>query len=297
MDPISFTIGVVGLVGTFTACVECFDFIRIGRNLGEDYQTAIVKLDLVRLRFTRWGLSVGITEGTEEIAVAQLKSNLAYPDKDFAIIKRTLGEILHQFENVAQVSKRQALKAQKGDASVSDGVDLKDAAMEDLHQAMRSLAIQRQKRSSVLQKMTWALYRKNTFTELIANLTDLVAALVDLAPAKPQQQICIEEVREIRNDKSLIFLDDILQGEEETIDQFLQAKVSDAIEQRRGTMATTEWKRNKLGEGSQVHQGDFVASNHQGSVLSNERNYLVQDSEFGKNVVFHQGNSYGQSEH
>jgi Prion-inhibition and propagation len=59
MEPVSF-IGVAGLVGTFTACVDCFEYIRIGRSLGADYQTAIIKLDLVRLRLTRWGRSVGI---------------------------------------------------------------------------------------------------------------------------------------------------------------------------------------------------------------------------------------------
>src|SRR5438552_3641270 len=104
MDPISFSIGVVGLVGTFTACVDCFDYIRIGRNLGEDYQTSVVKFDLVRLRFTRLGQSAGIVQGDqnidEDVAVAQLKSRLATLDKEFAIIMQTLGHILRLFEEL-----------------------------------------------------------------------------------------------------------------------------------------------------------------------------------------------------
>lgn len=61
MEPISLSLG---LVGSFVACVDCFEYIRIGRNFGEDYQTSVIKLDLVRLRFTRWGEAVGIAKAT-----------------------------------------------------------------------------------------------------------------------------------------------------------------------------------------------------------------------------------------
>src|SRR5271156_692703 len=65
--------------------------------MGEDYQTAIIKLDLVRLRFTRWGQSAGIVHGSqnvdEGISVAQLRSKLAAPDKEFPTIMQTLGQI------------------------------------------------------------------------------------------------------------------------------------------------------------------------------------------------------------
>jgi hypothetical protein len=108
MDPVSFSIGVVGLIGTFTACVEYFDYIRVGRNLGEDYQTSIIKLDLVRLRFTRWGQSAGIVQGNqninEDVAVAQLKSKLASPDREFAVVIQTLGHILRLFERTVETS-------------------------------------------------------------------------------------------------------------------------------------------------------------------------------------------------
>ena len=114
MDPVSFSIGAVGLVSAFSACVDYFDYIRIGRNLGEDYQTAIIKLDLVRLRFTRWGQSAGIVRGhqnvNESVSVAQLRSKLAAPDKEFPTIMQTLGQILRLFERTVETSERLALK-------------------------------------------------------------------------------------------------------------------------------------------------------------------------------------------
>jgi hypothetical protein len=106
MEPVSFTIGVVGLVGTFTACVDCFEYFRVGRHLGEDYETCVVKLDLVRLRLTRWGSSVGISGVDDDVAVAQLRSKLAVPEKDFDTIMGALIQILKQFERAADISNR-----------------------------------------------------------------------------------------------------------------------------------------------------------------------------------------------
>jgi Prion-inhibition and propagation len=76
MEPVGSTVGVAGLVGTFTPCFDCFDHIRIGRSLGADHQTAMVKLDLARLRLTRWGRSVGIVQGDQDIDEAVAVSQL-----------------------------------------------------------------------------------------------------------------------------------------------------------------------------------------------------------------------------
>jgi hypothetical protein len=305
MDPISFSVGVVGLVSTFTTCVDCFDYIRIGRNLGEDYQTAIVKLDLVRLRFTRWGQAAGIVHGgqnvDEGIAVAQLRSKLTAPDKEFPTIMQTLGQILRLFERTVETSERLALKSTKVQAPVSDDVGFEDTTLQALHEKMRNFAIRRQSRSTLLQKTRWALYRKRDFTGLIEDLTELVTALVELVPAEPQQQLCKEEVAEINSDQSLVVLDDVLRapvGEDKApLDNFLYETVVKTIEGRKGTMTTTAWKRSKAGDGSRIQQGDCIERDYQGEVRDGARDYLVEDSEFGKGVVFHQGDSYGGRNH
>ena len=87
MEAVGFTVGVVGLVGTFTACVDCFDYVRIGRRLGRDYETSVIKLDLIRLRFTRWGEAAGFGEIDEAVASSQIKQCLAIGDEDIDIIR------------------------------------------------------------------------------------------------------------------------------------------------------------------------------------------------------------------
>ncbi len=52
--------GVVGIATVFTACVECFGYIRLGRNLGRDFQTTQLTLACARLRLSRWGEAVRV---------------------------------------------------------------------------------------------------------------------------------------------------------------------------------------------------------------------------------------------
>ena len=37
VDPVGATLGVLGLAGLFTVCVDCFDYIQSGRSLGKDF--------------------------------------------------------------------------------------------------------------------------------------------------------------------------------------------------------------------------------------------------------------------
>jgi len=137
MKPVSFTAGVVGLVGTFTACVNCFECFRVGRDLGEDYETCVVNLDLVLLRFTP---SVGISGVDEDVAVAQLCSKLVVPEKDFDTVKRTLSHMLRQFERTVEVSNRLRSKSGGCRGLDNEGFCLNDDNLGSLHEKIKLLA-------------------------------------------------------------------------------------------------------------------------------------------------------------
>ena len=298
MEAVGFTVGAVGLVGTFTACVDCFDYIRIGRRLGRDYETSVIKLDLIRLRFTRWGEAAGLSQVDEAVAYSEIKQQrLAVRDEDIETIRRTLGKILNLFETSAKESKRFALKNLNDKDALAHTASLKDVKIRDLHDRMRDIAITRQKRSTLSQKISWALYRKRDIEGLIEDLTDLVSALVDLVPAERQLELCSSELTTMSTDQELITLDDILSepvgGENVEIDSALHQCVTDKMEQRRGAMTTAVWKKSKAGDGSTIRQGDNIADGFRCEIINRDGNYVVVDSELGKNVVFHQGNNYG----
>ena len=53
IEVIGFTIGIIRLVETFIIYINYFNYVRIDRRLNRDYEILIIKLDFIRLRFTR----------------------------------------------------------------------------------------------------------------------------------------------------------------------------------------------------------------------------------------------------
>ena len=45
-------IGAINLAGLFTTCVECIDYISLGRNHGRDYEMSMTKLLLLKARLS-----------------------------------------------------------------------------------------------------------------------------------------------------------------------------------------------------------------------------------------------------
>jgi hypothetical protein len=60
IEPISLTIGAVALASLFSLCIQCFDLIEVGYNLGLDYELLIIKLSIEKRRLMIWGEAVGI---------------------------------------------------------------------------------------------------------------------------------------------------------------------------------------------------------------------------------------------
>ena len=57
-------IGGVALASLFTTCVDCFEYIQLGRDFGKNYQRSQLQLTTVQLRLLRWGQSVRIEDGS-----------------------------------------------------------------------------------------------------------------------------------------------------------------------------------------------------------------------------------------
>ncbi len=55
-EPFGIAVGLASLAGVFTSCVDCSDYIQLGRHFGQDYQRSLLKLDLVANRLSRWAI-------------------------------------------------------------------------------------------------------------------------------------------------------------------------------------------------------------------------------------------------
>lgn len=53
-----FIMGSVALTSLFNTCVDNFKYIQLGRTFGKDFETSLLGLDVITLRFIRWGESM-----------------------------------------------------------------------------------------------------------------------------------------------------------------------------------------------------------------------------------------------
>ncbi|KAI1744803.1 prion-inhibition and propagation-domain-containing protein [Xylaria scruposa] len=62
MEVAGLAIGIAGLSGLFTACIDCFELVQRGRYLGHDYVLLERKFANQRIRLVTWGQACGFTK-------------------------------------------------------------------------------------------------------------------------------------------------------------------------------------------------------------------------------------------
>ena len=244
--------GVAGLAGAFTACIDCFELVQLGRQFGQDYGKCLVKLGATKLRMSRWGASMGL--GPEP----HLLQSISASDEETRFAQSLLEQIVDNFEEAERTSERFKKYTSKQESAFT-ALGVYDANTElgpdyrRLYLTLRERAKQLQKQTSVLKKFRWAIYEKKSFDRLIEDVTGLVHQLVDLFPAAKEDQkaLCRKEVLAIRDTGDLKLLNDIA-GKD---DEMLKAEVTEEIKNRGHTY--NDWKA----EGhTKTHAGDDNAS-------------------------------------
>ena len=273
-EAVGLTIGSVALASLFTTCVDCFEYVQLGRQFGTNYQRSLLKLDIVKLRLSRWADAVNESQQHYNVAVGS--ANEAQK------VQEILGEIIELFANAEKVSAKYKMKAKPGDlVAYNVNADL-EPDLRSMHNKMRDLAIKRQKRSSFAQKAAWALYEEKHFNRLIEDVTTLVDGLVELFPATQGrlQQLSLEEAQEMKEEPSL----GVLEEAAEDIDPLLQTSVQQVLTGREGHIFT----RNLVTDDARVRFGD---ENVAGASLTGSRHTYDSNIASGKSRV-HYGNKF-----
>lgn len=100
MEPVGLGIGIAGLAGAFTACIDCFEYIQLGRQFGQDFGKCLLKLDTAKLRMSRWGVAIRL--GSEP----HLPPQLSVTEEEIILAKSLLEQILESFEDAERISAR-----------------------------------------------------------------------------------------------------------------------------------------------------------------------------------------------
>lgn len=237
MEPVGLGIGIAGLAGAFTACIDCFEYIQLGRQFGQDYGKCLLKLDIAKLRMSRWGVAMGL--GPEP----HLTPQISVSDEEMRLAQSLLEQILESFEDAERISERFKKHTSMENASSSElliynaTTDI-DSDYQRLHRTMRELARKRQKGTSIRKKAAWALYEKKRFEGMIGDVTSFISRLVDLFPATQDNQraLCTTEVSAINKSEDLALLNNVARED----DQMFSTEITKELEKRGHNI--TDWK-------------------------------------------------------
>lgn len=237
------------VLSTFSQAVQCFEYIQVARNFDHDYQTAVLKLDVARLRLTRWGSSVGldrIDDTTHTLPGAAGSVN------EYELAKDLLEQIVQLFEVAEKQSGRSRSEPDNRGGDTGDATKNLDHPVASLHQKLENLSLKRFKPSTVIKKAKWALYKEKYLNRLIDDSTGLIDELVDLFPAAQaeQKRLCNEEGAELAKDENIPLLVPVLDEQ----DHELSASVKEQRTQNGGqTFYTTFAGSHNYG----LQQGSF----------------------------------------
>ena len=271
-EPFGIVAGAIGIASAFTACVDCFEYVQLGRHFGRDFQTSQLALNCTRLRLTRWGKSVNIYDdpklGRQNATTTEIQ-----------LAKNTLLQILVLFADTESISKKYKLTAKAGeDFSVYSTGDM-DPKMVVLDNKMKGLATKRQKNGRFLQLASWALYHRSTLKDLLEQIVSLIDKIEKLFPAPQAQNTFVQqEAAEIGDKQSL----ELIENAATDIDSLLQKTVKEVI-------AGHQYSDIRIK--GQAHTGDAYSTDWVGGAIGAPHNYDgVEVEEGGKALV---GNKYG----
>jgi Prion-inhibition and propagation len=259
-DPLTIAAAIASIPGTFVACVDCFQYIRLGKRFGKDFGVCLAKLEAAHMQLTRWGEPLGLLEN-------KFDTKGAYSDADVIHANEWLGLILSAFQEAGEISakyaERQKKKEKHQDLELLNAeTDLEsNPSMKQLYLSIKGVTTARQKHLSFPRKVTWALYGKDDLTELIENLVNLINNLEKLFPSnKPRlQELGKQEVANLGKE-IVLDLAELLKNDNEKLDHTDDPILREAIREHidRHSLEFDDVKIDgKIGE--VTHLGDDYA--------------------------------------
>jgi hypothetical protein len=174
--------------------VGFFGSVQIGESFGKSFKMSLLKVDVIKLRLTRWGHSVGL------VSLADVKSleDTKLAKEDIPKVQDLLTEILDLIEDAEKFSAR--FKKKNPKALTMDPEKELDEASASLHKQMDELAAKRRGNAGIEVQEALVIYQEKDFSRLIEDCSSLVTDLIELFPAvkEDQRKICEEEVAQMK---------------------------------------------------------------------------------------------------
>jgi len=197
MEPVGLAVGVAGLAGLFSTCIDCFNLVQRGSNLRRDFPLCETKFSNQRRRLWAWGRACGLSDDSTF-------DETLWDDDVRVAVSETLDQIAALFKHHTTLSRRYCPSISKpGETkSVTPAalcalfLRLRSTSLADPASLVRPAA----RRPAIRAAVRWAIGDKESFSGLVQDLKELIDGLVQLTEAyhiQTQLQIFIR--REIES--------------------------------------------------------------------------------------------------
>jgi hypothetical protein len=198
-------VGALNVAALFNNCVDCFEFVQLGRRFGRDYERCQLRLDIARARLGRWGEAVKVNDDP--------RFSINSPtNKSIQLTQSILEEVALLFESARKMSKRYELVTDQQDLVLFEDKDMRPIGR-GLHDKLRNLARSRQERTNLVRKTAWALYDGKALEKMVDQIAGLVDDLEKIFPVEAVCDKLVEiEIEEVKDEASLAMLEDAARG-------------------------------------------------------------------------------------
>ncbi|KAL9624203.1 MAG: hypothetical protein Q9160_001450 [Pyrenula sp. 1 TL-2023] len=201
---------VLATFGAFNNAIQCFNYVHLAKTFDRDTQTTQLKLDVAKLRLSRWGRSVGLDEVNE--TRPSLPPGLSSSANELERAKKLLEHIYRLFEDAETQSRK--LLANDDRVMTGSGTPSTELVQPtaSLHDKLNKLSLRNFKPKHAWARAKWALHSEQHVRKLIVDVTEAVKDLVELFPAGQtvQEQLIEEEGRELASDENVARLQPLL---------------------------------------------------------------------------------------
>ncbi|KAJ5963696.1 uncharacterized protein N7479_003572 [Penicillium vulpinum] len=164
MEPVSFAVGLIGLAGLFSTCLDAVGRFDSWKDYDSEFASLVAQFKAQKLRLIRWGLAVGLED--DEISY---EHNALLDDPK---IESTVKDVLFAIDAVCRDEDKAFLTSKLG----KDEAPTKD-----------QLFHRQAPRESKRQKLGWVLRTKAKRIAQVDRFSKLVETLHDLVPIENPQ--------------------------------------------------------------------------------------------------------------
>ncbi|KAM3085703.1 hypothetical protein ACMFMG_002768 [Clarireedia jacksonii] len=209
MEAAGLVLGVLGIAGLFSACIDNFDIVVRAKDFSEDFDILCTLLVTQRVQFAIWGELVGLVADANG---KKLPYNKAIDRPDIrSALERTLNNIRLLLQKADVIVDRYEIEygsSPSTEVSTSKGMDV----FKDHWDSFKTRLRKNQKQKSVTKVTRWAVHDSAQFEKQVSRIKELVEALYSITSSlgllEQQHARLKQEIESISDTQSLRLLRD-----------------------------------------------------------------------------------------